>query len=404
MLTRELAIAEFDSGRVFPDRLTRVSHAQYGEYAQRLLAIYRNGIGRTRQQLHQSVHAIFENEFECPIRRINAFCKLLDEQSEFERDRKGRAAQLRRRVFRLAASCHPLVKSADQLFETAEEQVKSDIAEKLARSWSDIERSLFADVIQFHRLSKFHDDQTPAEFLARYNVSQCQAVLYDAISMTVWAREDFKTILRYAKLARLMHTIDRQSDGQNVIKFDGPSSVLRQTRRYGVGFAKFLPALLTCSGWKMQAVIQHRRSCWQNLFRLSPRDGLSSHLSTPDEFDSQLEANFAQRWGDEPHDGWQMTREGELLHENQKVFVPDFVFEHASGRRVLLEIVGFWTPEYLAAKQETLKQFSQHRILLAIADSVDWPADSTRGQTVIRYKTAIKVSDVLARLNLELHH
>ena len=115
------------------------------------------------------------------------------------------------------------------------------------------------DVMQFHRLKGFEGYASGDELLARYNVAQTQAVLYDAVSMTVWAKEDFKQILRYAKLARLMHTIQRRPDGGYLISLDGPSSVLRETRRYGVAFAKFLPALLACSGWKLNAIIQHRR-------------------------------------------------------------------------------------------------------------------------------------------------
>jgi len=29
------------------------------------------------------------------------------------------------------------------------------------------------------------------------------------------------------------------------------------------------------------------------------------------------------------------------------VFVPDFTFRHEDGTQACLEIVGFWTPEYL---------------------------------------------------------
>ncbi len=397
MLTREHAIAEYESGTVRPDWLTRQRHAHYERFAEAMLAIYRNGIGRTREQLHQSVHALFDDETECPIRRIDAFCKLLDEKSEFDRDRRGSAARLRQVVFQRAALKHPLVKSADQLFESDEARVKREIAGDLGKPWREIERSLFSDVIQFHLLTAFTGYESPADLLARYNVAQCQAVLYDAVSMTVWAREDFKAILRYAKLARLMHTIARQSDGQYLIHFDGPASVLRQTRRYGVAFAKFLPALLACSSWKMKAVIRHHRSHWQNLFRLSPGDGLKSHLPPPEEFDSRLEARFADRWGGEPREGWRLIREGEILHKQQKVFVPDFAFEHDGGASVLMEIVGFWTPEYLEAKRESLKSFPEQRILLAVADSVDWP-DSMPGHSIIRYRTAVKVNDVLDQL------
>ena len=307
-------------------------------------------------------------------------------------------AELRKKVFRWAAQKHPLVTSPDRLFESSEQVAKQQIANELGMSWGQIERALFADVMQFHLLSKFEGYASAGELLARYNVAQSQAVLYDAVSMVVWAKEDFKLILRYAKLARLMHTIQRRSDGTYLISLDGPTSVLRDTRRYGIAFAKFLPALLACSGWKMNAVIQHRRSSWQNQFCLSPADGLTSNVKTAELFDSRLEENFANRWGDEPRNGWRLIREGEILFHHQKVFVPDFAFVHDSGRRVLMEIVGFWTPEYLEEKLRTLSTFSEHRLILAVADSIDWPSEQIN-DLVFRYKTAIKIADVLRALD-----
>ena len=202
-----------------------------------------------------------------------------------------------------------------------------------------------------------------------------------------------------------MHAIEQQPNGNYVFRFDGPASVLRQSRRYGVALAKFLPALLACRDWRMQATIQHRRSNWENIFRLSPADGLNSNQLDPSEFDSTLEEDFATRWGSDPRDGWTMIREGEVLHEDQKAFLPDFAFQHESGARVVMEIVGFWTPEYLSAKIETLNNFRDHHILLAVSDSVDWPEDllpvgfgEKETSEPIRYKTSIKVNDVLARL------
>jgi predicted nuclease of restriction endonuclease-like RecB superfamily len=405
MLTRELAIAEYDSGRIVPDRLTQNHHAHYLGLVEQILNIYRNGTGRTRRDLHQSVHHVFAKELDCPVRRIDAFCKLLDEKSSYDRDRRGNASMLRQQVFRIASAHHPLVQRADRLFETCEAEVKRDIARQLGKSWFEIERELFADIMQFHRLKEFPGYASAVELLSRYNVAQCQAVLYDAISMTVWAGNDFKTILRYAKLARLMHTIERLPDGSYVFRFDGAASVVRRSRRYGVAMARFLPALLACSEWKMQARIQHRRSKWENIFRLSPADGLTTNHADPDLFDSALEESFAKRWGDKPRAGWTMIREGEVLSVGQKVFVPDFVFRHASGERVLMEIVGFWTPEYLTAKLETLNRFRDHQIMLAIADDIDWPDHLTTEMTskLIRYKSSIQVGEVLSRLQQRLN-
>ncbi len=399
MLTREMALAEYDfqRSRVLPDRLTRTQHAHYLAYAERMLGAYRAGVGRTRRELHRAVASIFAEEPECPARRIEAFCKLLDDAGVFHRDRRGRSAALRCRVFRLAAPRHPLVRTADRLFGHEEGEVKAAIARELGRPWEEIEGELFADVIEFHRLAEFQGYPDSAALLARYNVAQVQAALFDAVSMTVWAEEDFKTILRYAKLARLMHTISRANDGTYCFRFDGPASVLRQTRRYGVAMARFLPALVACRSWRMHAVIRTRRRGFTLGLDLGAGDGLHSHLPPPDAFDSQVEETFAEKWGAEPREGWHLVREGEILHRGQKVFVPDFLFRHESGKSVLLEIVGFWTPEYLQAKVQTLEAFRDHPILLAVAESSARTLPELCSRA-IAFKTSLPVKAVLERL------
>ena len=402
MLTRELAIADYDfqAGQVLPDRLTRTHHAQYARYAEQMLHVYRKGIGRTRRELHRAIGSIFAAEEDCPARRIDAFCKLLDDVSEYERDRRGRAAALRREVFCLAAARHPLVRKVDRLFESEEARVKTEVAAKLGRPWGDIDRDLFADVIDFHRLSGFSGYPDGQALLARYNVAQVQAALFNAVSMTVWATEDLKTILRYAKLARLMHTIVAQGPGRYRFRFDGPASVLHETRRYGAAMARFLPALIACRGWRMHAILRKHRRAPTLRLELAAEDGLNSHVPAPEEFDSQVEQAFAEKWGTEPREGWLLERETEILHAGQKVFVPDFLFRHADGRSVLMEIVGFWTPEYLEAKVQTLRTFQNHRILLAVAERVGRampPLPDSAG--AIRYKTALAVKDVLQRLS-----
>ncbi len=400
MLTRELAIADFESGRVFPDRLTRRRHARYEDYAGRMLLVYQNGVGRTRRDLHRSVHSVFTDEPDCPLRRIDAFCKLLDEAGRFHRDKRGQAAELRRQVFHQAAEWHPLVARADRLFERDEATVKATIAERLGATWDDIDGRLFSDVIEFHRLEQFTGYADGRALLARYNVAQSQAALFDAVQMTIWCQDDFKTVLRYAKLAKLMHTIRRAGDDQYVLRFDGPASVLRETRRYGARMARFLPALIACRGWRMSALVQSRGG-WRNRLELSPHDGLTSHLPPPEEFDSDVERAFAEKWGTDAREGWTLSREAEILYRGQQVFVPDFVFRHADGRRALLEIIGYWTAEYREAKKKTLALFADEPIVLAVAEAVgqeaaSWPPGA------IRFKTALRIKDVLVRLDARL--
>jgi predicted nuclease of restriction endonuclease-like RecB superfamily len=396
MLTRAHGIAAFEPGRIVPDRLTRQKHGRYLAYAERALKVYRSGLGRTRRELHEAVENIFCKAPDCPPRRIAAFAKLLDDRGTYLADQPAQAAFLRQQVFRLAARFHPLVRAPGRQFEHEEGAVKAEIGRRLDRPWKEIDGDLFADVPEFHRLEEFEGYADGQALLARYNVAQAQVTLFDAVSMMVWATGDFKTILRYAKLAGLMHTIRRNRDGYE-FRFDGPASLLRQTRRYGAAMARFLPALIACRGWRMHALIRTRRGRTV-AFDLSPADHLTSHLPPPEEFDSHMEAEFARQWGPEKRDGWTLIREGEVLHRGQKVFVPDFVFRHDDGRRVLLEIGGFWTPEYIEAKLRTLRAFADHKILLALGAG---PAKHLKEPPAgaICFKARLRIKDVLERLD-----
>lgn len=392
MLTSEQAIVEYKQNRAIPDRLTQQRHAHYTRYAEKMLEIYRAGVGQRRGELHQQVKSLFHNEPDCPPKRIAAFCKLLDDESTFVTAPD--AWQLRMAVFEQAAKSHPLVENPDRLFEHDPKSVKHAVAETLHRPWEDIEDNLYADVLDQQKLESFEGYALPAALLSRYNVAQLQACLYKATQMTIRATTDFKTILRYIKLSRLLHEIRRVGTGDYVIRLTGPASASISTRRYGVNMARFLPALLACKGWRMSADLQ---TPWQRRAKLnvSDKDGFKSHLPPPEEFDSSVEQNFAEKFG-AARDGWSLFREGAILHHRQKTFVPDFLFGHEDGTVVLMEIVGFWTPEYLRDKRATLREFADHHILLAVQEGLLKTGELP--ENVISYKTVLQPATVLASL------
>ena len=276
MLTREHAIARIEDGIVVPDRLIRSKHAHYSALAKSAARVYEEGRGRTRRELHSAIHRVFANELDCPIRRIDSFCKLLDERGTFETDEKGLASKLRREVFRKASAHHPLVSHVDKLFGNAEFKVKDLIASSFSKSWMELQEGMFRDLIENHTLLEFQPFANPVELLSRYNIAQTQVALFDAVEVIVQMREDFKSIVRYAKLARLMHRIQRTSDGYR-IALDGPASLLQNTSRYGVSMAKFLPGLLSCRGWSLSASI--RKPKWGRLrLLLDAECGLNSSV------------------------------------------------------------------------------------------------------------------------------
>jgi predicted nuclease of restriction endonuclease-like RecB superfamily len=364
MLRSEHSIVVYDRGRVHPDRLLRVTHGHYLVYARRMIAVYTAGTGRTRRELHRAVRAVLADEPDCDPRRISSFCKLLDDAGTFDTDRGGAAAKLRLAVFSLAAASHPLVTEPDGMFERGERETKTRIATELGRPWAEIDAGLYVDVIDLQPLIGMETVPTPEQLLGGYNLAQLQACLYKSQSMTITATTDFATIVRHAKLCRLLVETRRIAPGKYRIDLSGPASVLHETRRYGVNFARFVAALVACRGWEMRAAVTTRWGGRVEL-HLGSEDGYRTHVETPADFDSQVEADLAADWGDH-RGGWKLSRDAGILQQGQATFVPDFVLRHTDGREVLLEIVGFWTPEYLAAKRETVLKFRDHRIMLAI--------------------------------------
>lgn len=399
MLTREHAIAElkFRAHKVEPDRLTSGTHGHYIGYADEMLRIYREAAGRRRRDIHRDIEVIFSDDPFYHPRRVESFCKLLDDKSNYDRDSDRNCAKLRGEVFLAAGAKHPLSSQAEGLFDHAEQKVKSEIAEACKRRWQEIEDQLFDDVLGFNRLKAFDVAVFPnaRALLARYNVAQFQVALFDATQMRVHATTHLKSILSFAKLAELMHTIRRNEDGSFLISLDGPASVLEETRRYGTCMAKFLPGLLSCDGWRMEADIRRGRV---GMFKLglSARE-LHAPAPTPQEFDSDVERKFAEKWGAPPREGWTLERESEPLVQGQHLFFPDFVFRHESGKAVFAEIIGYWTDEYLAGKRRTLERFQDKHLLLILRESTAAKFTDLPFRTVT-YKNGLKLEPVLAAL------
>ncbi len=391
MLTADQSIVRYDKGLAHPDRLTRITHRHYLDYATRMLAVYRAGIGRTRRQLHNAIEAVLASEPDCDRRRIAAFGKLLDDAGEFDQDRRGAAAALRLQVFSLAAKYHPLVTEPDQIFERSERETKGMIASEIGKPWPEIEAALYVDVIDYQPLRSFTGFDSPEALLSRYNLAQLQACLYKARAMLVKASADFAPIVRYAKLARLLVDSRRISPTEYRIDLSGPASVLHETRRYGINFATFVSALVACRSWSMTATLI---TPWGRdaQLRLTSEDGYRSHVATPAEFDSEVEQALAKKWG-ESQEGWRLVRDAGILQEGQSTFVPDFLLKHEDGREAFLEVVGFWTPEYLAAKRKTISLFKNRRILLAIPQRTAKDGAESAGAVV--YKTRIKPEEIV---------
>ena len=81
-------------------------------------------------------------------------------------------------------------------------------------------------------------------------------------------------------------------------------------------------------------------------FPLDESADLVSHHRDSTMYHSLLEKTFAQRFS-ATDSGWQIEHEVAVINLEETVCISDFAFRHADGRTALMEIVGYWRPEYL---------------------------------------------------------
>jgi hypothetical protein len=99
---------------------------------------------------------------------------------------------------------------------------------------------------------------------------------------------------------------------------------------------------------------------------LSSSDPIA-HKQQPRQYDSQIEERFARDFARASLD-WDLIREPEPLEALGTMVFPDFAIVHRrdTSKRFLLEIVGFWTLDYLREKLRRLRHISDTPLVLCI--------------------------------------
>ena len=271
------------------------------------------------------------------------------------------------------------------------------VAADLGVSAEDLDRMLYADLPANHVVKEVDRTLTPFSLIERYNVALAQAMLYRAVRAEIRLRDNFRMVFSWMKLARLMHTIESLPDGGYRIVLDGPVSLFQNSERYGVNMARFLPALLLSKDWELEAQVETGK-VGKKTFRLNPSYSLRPAKKPQPEFDSSAEEAFYRKFARNKKCKWQITREGGVLSHDGVVFIPDFTFKHADGRTASLEIVGFWTPEYLKNKLSKLKRFEGENIIVAVPEVLNCARDNFKGP-VIPFKARLLLKDVLPVLD-----
>lgn len=282
---------------------------------------------------------------------------------------------LRERVFSLSAKSVSTRENTEVILTKISEQLSQELQREVLPV--DVSNALYADISENKILTAF-DTPTPEDLLHRYNLSQVQGVFYKATQLVLNAHRnvpgEYKLLFRYLKLFQLMAYIEGDADHGFTISIDGPTSLFTPSTRYGLAIAKLIPALLHVTKWSLSATLQTRdfyTNEWKTgRFTLNSECGLVSHYPQGKPYDSMLEQSFADKW-DNLKSGWILEREVDLIPIPGSVMIPDFRLVHPDGRTFLLEIVGYWRPEYLHKKFSQVRRANCDNLILAISQRLN---------------------------------
>jgi hypothetical protein len=282
-------------------------------------------------------------------------------------------AEVREQVFARG----PAFRTSDIFHPRTRQEVIEELASALCLAAGNLPTMLYADRQVNYLLTDPGPAWTPEALLARYNLELARGVLYWASHMTIEASSNYKDLWHFMKLFKLMFVGERTPAGGYRIDLDGPiSPFVSSTLRYGRQFAAFLPALLLCEQWQMQAEVCPPHSQRFLTYQLDHTSKLRTHFKGSGEFDSLLEADFASAFETKlgPKRGhWLLFRESDVLLLGDTVMIPDFALidERDARRKILLEIVGFWHPEYLRRKIEKVRAARCSYLLLLVSDRLN---------------------------------
>lgn len=402
MLTLQLLRVRTRNGAIYPLFCTREDDI---ELAKKMIQEFEQTWKNKEKKavLEDRISAMEESDAGSDYKLVRAFYALLERRCKFKSresnsDNDGETSstipiidppRIRKAVFEESS------KRGFALTELERVEIADSVASKLhlpshdvvlKALWSDLDDNLILD---------YFDAIDPEALVGWYNLSLMQTLLFNCTKLDFYISggSNWKRVLRSVKRLGLMYHLQQprqQEENRIICSLEGPLSLFKLTDRYGTLLAKLLPSIIfpldkkreVSSGgeWHLDAWIVRKTMDGRKIyeFKISkneipelmtdPFSSIPSSSVTEKEltgpsssslyndynnFDSAVEEKFAKRF-EQAETGWRLTREPDpLVLSNGGAFIPDFMFEKYN-KKIYLEIVGFWTKEYLERKLQKL--------------------------------------------------
>lgn len=402
MLTGNLVRVATSKQRVVPRYLDHESQ-QWLEVAESLLLIFREGVGMTRGEIEAEIDELVGEGMATLAHR--GLAKVLEDRAEFEVVAEVPPDVLREKVFTAAAGQRKLGRTGLVREPFRRDEVLAEVGAALNMEPDQVAAALFADLKDEARLLQF-EDLSALRLIDRYNVALAQAVLLRSVLITVEVRREkparYRQLFRQLKFHRLLYRVEGDMAEGYAFHIDGPLSLFSATNRYGLQMALFLPTLLHCEDFRLDAELRWGPKREPRTFHLESRDGLVSHRDDTGTYTPPEVAAFVERFR-QVAPAWEVTEATDVVPLGRDgVWVPDYRFVHRkTGLDVYVEVLGFWKRSSLERLLKLLPGRGPARYILAISDrlKVDEDALDDLAGPVLRFKEIPNANDLAALLD-----
>jgi predicted nuclease of restriction endonuclease-like RecB superfamily len=274
------------------------------------------------------------------------------------------------------------------------EALLEEVAGRLGVTVAALRESLYADLPGERRVGAPRETISPGELALRANLALAQALVFRSTRITIELEGNARAVVRHAKLRGLICVVTPRDGLPGAhLELSGPYALFRRTLLYGRALGQILPLLAWCQRFRLRADCILRGQ--EATLTLQSGDPIFP-AEEPRRYDSRLEERFARDFR-KLAPGWNVLREPEPVNANGTLAFPDFALEHrTTGQRWLLELAGFWTPDYLVRKLAQYRAASLPNLILCIDEdrncaSSDLPANTP----VIRFRKKVDAQAVL---------
>jgi predicted nuclease of restriction endonuclease-like RecB superfamily len=405
MLTLQLLRVRTRNGAIFPMFCTKEEDI---ELAKRIIQEFKQASKNKEKKamLEDRISAIEESDAGNDYKLVRGLYALLERRCTFKsrdviNDNEGETRstipiidppRIRKAIFEESS------KRGFALTELERREIAYSVASKLHLSSSDVMLKAMWSDLDDNLILDYFDAIDPEALVGWYNLSLMQTLLFNCTKLDFYISGglNWKRVLRTVKRLGLMYHLQQpqqQQENRIICSLEGPLSLFKLTDRYGTLLAKLLPSIVFSSDkkredssgssgeWHLDAWIVRKTMDGRKIYEFKiSKDEIPKLLTDPysssspsyitgkevagpssslyndynnNNFDSAVEEKFAKRF-DQAGTGWRLIREPDpLVLSNGGAFIPDFMFEKYD-KKIYLEIVGFWTKEYLERKLQKL--------------------------------------------------